>query len=53
MKGFVKAQQEYESKLFAPFDEGGAEYDEELAAQQAEEYAEMQAEMMMDRIWND
>jgi len=53
MQGFKKAQAEYESRMFAPYDNDGSEYDKELEAERAEEFAEWQAEMMMDRIWND
>lgn len=37
MNGFEKAQAEYERRLFAPYDVGGALYDEEEYIRQIEE----------------
>ena len=53
MNGFEQAQAEYESNLFAPYDEGGACFDWDAYYDEQEAYAEMQAERMMDEIWSD
>ena len=53
MYGFERAQAEYERHLQCPYDEGGALYDWEEAANEREEIAIKQAEMMMDAIWSD
>ena len=48
MYGFQRAMQEYESHLTAPYDEGGALYDDEEAYNQKEDYLETQAEYQME-----
>lgn len=50
MYGFERAQAEYESHLMAPYDEGGALYDEEEELRQREDYLETQAEYEMDEM---
>lgn len=50
MKGFERAQREYEHWLTSPYDEGGAlyEYEEE---QQKEDWLETQADYQMERMF--
>ena len=50
MYGFQQAQAEYESRMFAPYDKGGALYDYEEEARQKEDYLETQAEYMMEEM---
>lgn len=51
VQGFAKAQAEYERHLTAPYDEGGALYDEELEQEQRMEYLETQAEYQMENFF--
>jgi len=48
VQGFERAMAEYESHLTAPYDEGGALYDEDWERQQREDYLETQAEYAME-----
>lgn len=50
MDGFKQAQQEYESRMFAPFDKGGALYNYEEEARQKEDYLETQADYMIEEM---
>lgn len=50
MQGFERALQEYESKMFAPYDRGGAYFDEEEYQNEKEDYLETQAEYLMDEM---
>ena len=53
VQGFEKAQAEYERHLTAPYNEGGAFYDEEWEQQQKEDYLETQAEYQMENFFCD
>lgn len=53
MNGFSQAQADYERSLNCPFDFGGALFDYDEYEREREEYAEKQAEMMLDEIWSD
>ena len=44
MNGFSQAQAEYESRMFAPYDRGGAYFDEEEYLREKEDYLETQAD---------
>lgn len=48
MQGFEKAQQEYESKMFAPYDKGGAYFDYDAYYDEKQDYLETQAEYMIE-----
>ena len=48
MNNFKQAQQEYESKLFAPYDRDGVLFDEEEYQREKEDYLDWQAECQME-----
>lgn len=50
MDGFKKALQEYESKMFAPYDRGGAYFDEEEYQLSKEDYLEMEADKQIEEM---
>jgi hypothetical protein len=50
MDGFRQAQQEYESRMFAPYDRGGAYFDEEEYQNEKEDYLETQAEYRLEEM---
>lgn len=57
MNGYQQALQEYESRMFAPYDRGGAYFDEEEYQREKEDYLETQAEYMLEEMmierWSD
>lgn len=50
MDRFKQAQQEYESRMFAPFDKGGELFDYEEYEKEKEDYLETQAEYMLEEM---
>ena len=50
MQGFQQAQQEYESKMFAPYDRGGALFDYEEYKREKEDYLETQTDYMLEEM---
>lgn len=51
VQGFEHAIAEYESHLTAPYDKGGALYDEEEEYEEKEDYLETQAEYELERYF--
>ena len=52
MQGFQQALNEYERRLTSPYDIEEESYDWGEDAIQREEYAELEAERLMDEIWS-
>lgn len=50
MQGFQQAMQEYESRMFAPYDRDGAYFDEEEYQNEKEDYLETQADYMLEEM---
>ena len=48
MYGFSQAQAEYESRMFAPYDRGGALFDEDEYLDEREDYLETEGERLME-----
>lgn len=48
MHGFSQAQAEYESRMFAPYDRGGALFDEDEYLDEKEDYLETEGERLME-----
>ena len=51
MHGFSQAQAEYESRMFAPYDRGGALFDEDEYLDEKEDYLETEGERLMEERW--